>query len=143
MNSYRNLASQKIVDTLATLSSRIGERFPGSGLLRVCQELTVMAEQTSERAQRIARRNIPLLTLVGALLALAAVTVIWLVTKALDLEKSTELTNVMQGVDAGGREIARQPVAHLLPGWRRFRRRQRRRRDFDHALGVDRERGVR
>jgi hypothetical protein len=101
MNSYRNLASQKIVDTLTTLSSRIGERFPGSGLLRVCRELTVMAEQTSERAQRIARRNVPLLTLVGGLLALAAVTVIWLVTKALDLEKSTELTNVMQGVDAG------------------------------------------
>jgi hypothetical protein len=101
MNSYRNLASQKIVETLTTLSSRIGERFPGSGLLHVCQELTVMAEQTTERAEKIARPNIPLLTLIWCLLALAAATIAWLTTKALDLEASTELTNVMQGVDAG------------------------------------------
>jgi hypothetical protein len=101
MNSYRNLDSQKIVGTLTALSSRIGERFPGSGLLRVCQELTQMAEQTSERATNIARRNIPLLLLVAILLTLAVGTVAWLIGKALDLEKSTELTNVMQGVDAG------------------------------------------
>ena len=54
MNSYRNLASQKIADTLTTLAQRIGERFPGSGLLKVCRELIVMAEQTSERADKIA-----------------------------------------------------------------------------------------
>ena len=101
MNSYRNLASQKIVETLTALSSRIGERFPGSGLLNVCQELTAMAEQTTERAEKIARPNIPLLALVWCLLALAAATVAWLASKALDLEASTELTNVMQGVDAG------------------------------------------
>jgi len=52
MNSYRNLASQKIVETLTALSSRIGERFPGSGLLNVCRELTVMAEQTTDRAEK-------------------------------------------------------------------------------------------
>jgi hypothetical protein len=101
MNSYRNLASQKIVDTLTTLAARINERFPGSGLLRVCQELALMAEQTSQRAEKIARRNIPLLAGVWLLLAIGVVTILWLVSKARALETSTELTNVMQGVDAG------------------------------------------
>ena len=101
MNSYRNLASQKIADTLKTLAQRIGERFPGSGLLQVCRELIVMAEQTSERADKIARPNVPLITGVWLLLLLAAGTIVWLLGKATQLETSTELTNVMQGVDAG------------------------------------------
>lgn len=101
MNSYRNLASQKIADTLTTLAQRISERFPGSGLLQVCRELIVMAEQTSERADKIARPNVPLIAGVWLLLLLAAGTVVWLLGKAMQLEASTELTNVMQGVDAG------------------------------------------
>ncbi|MTD95186.1 hypothetical protein GIW81_12670 [Hyphomicrobium sp. xq] len=101
MNSYRNLASQKIADTLTTLAQRINERFPGSGLLQVCRELIVMAEQTSERADKIARPNVPLIAGVWLLLLLAAGTVVWLLGKAMQLEASTELTNVMQGVDAG------------------------------------------
>jgi hypothetical protein len=101
MNSYRNLASQKIADTLTTLAQRIGERFPGSGLLQVCRELIVMAEQTSERADKIARPNVPLIAGVWLLLLLAAGTIVWLLSKATQLETSTELTNVMQGVDAG------------------------------------------
>ena len=101
MNSYRNLASQKIADTLTTLAQRIGERFPGSGLLKVCRELIVMAEQTSERADKIARPNVPLIAGVWLLLLLAAGTIVWLLSKATQLEASTELTNVMQGVDAG------------------------------------------
>jgi hypothetical protein len=101
MNSYRNLASQKIAETLTTLASRIGERFPGSGLLGVCRELIAMAEQTSERADKIARPNIPLIMGVWLLLLLAASTIVWLLSKATRLEASTELTNVMQGVDAG------------------------------------------
>jgi hypothetical protein len=101
VNSYRNLASQRIAETLTTLAARIGERFPGSGLLQVCRELTVMAEQTNERAEAIARPNYLLLTGVWSLLAFAALTIAWLAFGALDLEASKELTNVMQGVDAG------------------------------------------
>ncbi|MEO8419576.1 MAG: hypothetical protein ABI457_00135 [Hyphomicrobium sp.] len=101
MNNYRNLASQKIAETLTTLASRIGERFPGSGLLGVCRELIAMAEQTSDRAEKIARPNIPLIMGVWLLLLLAASTIVWLLSKATRLEASTELTNVMQGVDAG------------------------------------------
>src|SRR4029078_7967207 len=95
MNSYRNLASQKIADTLTTLAQRIGERFPGSGLLQVCRELIVMAEQTSEREDKIGRPNVPLIAGVWLLLLLAAGTIVWLLGKATQLEASTEQTNRM------------------------------------------------
>jgi hypothetical protein len=101
MNTYRNLNVTDIVATLQMLTARIGERFPHSGLYRVCQELTLMAQQTSARAEQIARPNIPLLVLIGCLLALAGATIVWLLSKAFTLEASNELTNVMQGIDAG------------------------------------------
>ncbi len=100
MKSYRNLASQNVVETLSILGQRINERFPNSGLLRVCEELTRMAEQTTERAEKIARPNILLLAGSWALVAFGAAMIVWLGSKALTLEASTELTNVMQGVDA-------------------------------------------
>lgn len=101
MNSYRNLNTTDIVATLEQLTSRIGERFPRSGLYRVCQELTSMAKQTSERAETIARRNIWLRLITGCLLAFAGAIIVLGVNRALTLEASNELTNVMQGVDAG------------------------------------------
>jgi hypothetical protein len=101
MQTYRNLASEKIVQTLDQLAARINERFPNSGLYFVCKELSAMAEQTSTRADMIARPNIPLLLLIILLIALAAATVVLLAGRALALEASMELTNVMQGVDAG------------------------------------------
>ncbi|CAN1723893.1 conserved protein of unknown function [Hyphomicrobium sp. 1Nfss2.1] len=100
MKSYRNLASQNVVETLSILGQRINERFPNSGLLRVCEELTRMAEQTTERAEKIARPNILLLAGSWGLVAFGAAMIVWLGSKALTLEASTELTNVMQGVDA-------------------------------------------
>ena len=101
MNTYRNLNTTDIVATLEQLTSRIGERFPRSGLYRVCQELTSMAEQTSRRADKIAKPNIWIRLGTGCLLALAGAIIVLGVNRALTLEASTELTNVMQGVDAG------------------------------------------
>lgn len=101
MNSYRSLNTGDIVATLQKLTARIGERFPRSGLYRVCEELTLMAEQTSQRAEKIARANIWLRLLTWCVLAFAAAIIVGLVSKAFTLEASTELTNVMQGVDAG------------------------------------------
>jgi len=101
MKSYRNLSSEKIVETLKILATRIGERFSRSGLFYVCEELTAMADETSRRADEIARPNIALHALIWLLLATAAAMILWFAAKALALETSTELTNVMQGIDAG------------------------------------------
>jgi hypothetical protein len=101
VNTYRNLASEKIVETLGQLAQRINERFPKSGLYRVCLELAAMAKQTTRLAEKIARPHIPMLMAIWGLLALGVALIVWLALRAYNLEASTELTNVMQGVDAG------------------------------------------
>jgi hypothetical protein len=52
---YRSLDSEKIVETIGTLCRRIDERFPDSGLGRVCRELLTVAGESQERSAWIAR----------------------------------------------------------------------------------------
>ena len=47
---YRSLDSEKILATIETLSRRIAERFPGSGLSRVCEELLTIAGESQRRS---------------------------------------------------------------------------------------------
>ena len=75
---YRSLDSEKIVGTIGTLCRRIDERFPDSGLCKVCRELLTIAGESQERSAWIARphRSLRFLTwlLVGLIvLALTAV----------------------------------------------------------------------
>jgi hypothetical protein len=98
---YQTLDPDKIIETLEKLERRIGERFPGSGLLRVSSKLTSVARQTSAAIARIARPNIGLRILVALFLVLAVVIILWLAAQAVGLESSNELTSVMQGIDAG------------------------------------------
>lgn len=69
---YRSLQPDRIVETLTRLNARIGERFPNSGLLKVCAETVEAARSTSARAAAIARPNAPLRIAVGLLLAAGA-----------------------------------------------------------------------
>jgi hypothetical protein len=52
---YRSLDAEKIILTVKTLSNRIDERFPGSGLNRVCGELHTVAVKSQQRASWIAK----------------------------------------------------------------------------------------
>lgn len=97
---YHTLDPKQIIATLETLTRRIGERFPHSGLATVGGQLTDIARRTSSRVEALARPNYWMRMLVAAVLTLALGLVVWLVTKAIDLETSTELTNVMQGADS-------------------------------------------
>lgn len=53
----QSLRAQKVVETVDVLKSRISERFPQSGLLKVCSELHGTAKKTDRRARSIARPN--------------------------------------------------------------------------------------
>lgn len=100
MNSFRNLEIADIVATLQQLASRIAERFPNSGLYRVCQELTVMAQQTSARAANISRPKVWLRGLL-ALLAIGGVFGAYYIGRwMLGLRSSDELAGAMQGLEA-------------------------------------------
>jgi len=52
---YRNLDPEKIVETVIQLRNRIHERFPGSGLCRVAEELLAVAQESVERSRWIAQ----------------------------------------------------------------------------------------
>jgi hypothetical protein len=66
---YRSLEPSKIIDTLARLEARVGERFPQSGLSRVASELTALARSSAERAQALARPKLTIRISVIALIA--------------------------------------------------------------------------
>ncbi len=57
---HRNLDPEKIVETVKRLCNRIEERFPASGLGRVCGDLLEIANENKSRAEWIARPNIGL-----------------------------------------------------------------------------------
>ena len=98
---YRQLDSDKIVETLETLERRITERFEGSGLSKVCGELTAIARQTQERSSEIARPDTRLRILVGSLLLLGLVLLIQLALGVLSTAKvSNELYGTLEGIDS-------------------------------------------
>lgn len=97
---FHSLDPEKIIGTLETLVKRIHERFPHSGLEQVGYDLTDVARLTSARVESLARPNYIMRTIVGAILLLGIGALVWLAWEAHDLETSTELTNVMQGIDS-------------------------------------------
>jgi hypothetical protein len=99
--SYQALDPERIIATLETLERRIGERFPHSGLAKISTELTAIARQTTERIAGIARPYVGLRLLLAIVLAAGLACIAWLVLFAMRMEASSELTNVMQGADAG------------------------------------------
>jgi len=99
--SYQALDPERIIATLETLERRIGERFPHSGLAKISTELTAIARQTTERITGIARPYVGLRLLLAIVLAAGLACIAWLVLFAMRMEASSELTNVMQGADAG------------------------------------------
>ena len=67
---YRSLNSEKILATIETLGRRIDERFPGSGLGKVCQELLAIAGESQKRSAWIAKPQRSLRVITGALVTL-------------------------------------------------------------------------
>ena len=67
---YRSLDSEKILATIGTLSRRIAERFPNSGLDKVCQELLAVAEESQRRSAWIAKPQRSLRFIIGALVTM-------------------------------------------------------------------------
>jgi hypothetical protein len=103
--SYQTLDPERIIATLETLERRVSERFPNSGLAKISTDLTGIARQSSARIARIARPYFWLRSLLILLLASAAALIVWLLKSAqewaLSISASTEISEVVQGIDAG------------------------------------------
>ena len=77
---YRQLDEAEITQTLARLRDRIAERFPESGLGRVCAELLALANEVRDRAAYARRPHWPIR--IGVALAIAAMGAVLLAAAA-------------------------------------------------------------
>lgn len=98
---YRNLDSQKILRTIETLERRIGERFPGSGLGRVCQELVTIAEESHKRSAWIARPQRSLRIITGVLVTLMIGGLLFVLANAAWPNNRFDLVLLVQVSEAG------------------------------------------
>lgn len=97
---YRQLDSQRIVETVAALQMRIGERFPNSGLGRLVSDLHDVANETVSRAAWIQRPHLPLRLAVGTLSLLIVALLVPLLRNYREL-RLTDFSNFIQAIDAG------------------------------------------
>lgn len=97
---YRSLDANKIIETLERLEERIGGRFPGSGLSRVCAELIDVARQTSQRIEYVSRPNWTLRFLLICFVTSFFALLIYLASQATTLKGTDEWAEALQGIDA-------------------------------------------
>lgn len=97
---YRSLDAEKVSETIETLARRISERFPGSGLWKVCVGLVEISRQTSERIVEVSRPHWGLRGVLAVVQLATLVLLAVLANFALSLRASDELSDFLQGFDA-------------------------------------------
>jgi len=97
---YRTLNPDKIIETLEKLNQRISERFPGSGLSRVCGELVGIAKDSKAKAAAAAKPNYLLRFGTGLVLVLG-LALFGYVASIIEVKRGSEnLYGVLQGIEA-------------------------------------------
>lgn len=83
---YRELNPEEVIKTIGKLEQRIADRFPDSGLRKVCQELLAVAEESNEKIQwikqpilvlRVGIAAFILLVMIGIMMSVYALPVHW------------------------------------------------------------------
>ena len=98
---YRSLDSEKIVDTIGILCRRIDERFPESGLSKVCRELLTIAGESQQRSAWIAKPQRLLRITTWVLLIVMASGLVVILTHAALPRGGFDLVGLVQGLEAG------------------------------------------
>jgi hypothetical protein len=97
---YRTLNPDKIITTLEKLERRICERFPGSGLSKVCGELVGIARDSKAKAAAAARPYY-LLRASIALVVVLGVALLGYVASIIEIKRGAEnVYGVLQGIEA-------------------------------------------
>ena len=97
---YRSLDSEKIVDTIGTLYRRIDERFPDSGLGKVCRELLTIAGESQERSAWIAKPHTALRVITWLVLIIMAGGLVAVLASAAWPRGGFDLVGLVQGLEA-------------------------------------------
>ncbi len=100
MRDSLKLDPEKIIKTINLLEHRIADRFPESGLRKVCNELLVVSRQTKQNIQWITKPNVPL-RIFAYLVILTGVFGLFFSIKYIDFQiESTSLTNIVTITEA-------------------------------------------
>ena len=97
---YATLDPQQIISTLGQLERRIGERFPGAGLAKVCGELTRFASENSARVARISRPNTLLRGIIASVIVAGLISLVY-GGQIIEIKRESEnLFGILQGIEA-------------------------------------------
>ena len=99
------LSYDRIVETVVALRDRIQERFPGSGLGRVAEELLRISRITRERVEWVDRPHLPLRAGAGLLAVLVVVVVVALIATVDLTAKDVTLPEFLQALEAGVNDV--------------------------------------
>ncbi len=105
--NYRQLEPAEIIETARQLERRVNERFPGSGLGRVCGELVRVAGEADSVADALAKPNYPIRAGVTFFIILLVAAVVGLIAGLVkNLRASFEnLSDLLQGLEAGVNDL--------------------------------------
>lgn len=98
--TYVTLDAAEIVATIERLRRRIEERFPGSGLGQVCEQLLATARLGTERAAAIARPIRPLRIATSTLAVMLVLSIALIMTILRPRMGEVELGQVIQALEA-------------------------------------------
>lgn len=99
------LDPEKIEETIGRLQRRIAERFPDSGLSKVCLQLLVIGENARERSREIARPNRSLRALIGGLIVLIVAGTLATALRLNVSMKVDDFVDLVQLIEAGINDI--------------------------------------
>ncbi len=102
---YRQLDLGKIILTIETLRGRIAERFPESGLSKVCEEMLRVSQNVAARCEEITKPilGIRLVTYVLASLVLAAPVLVFIYLST--PSTTPDMWQFIQVLEAGSNEL--------------------------------------
>lgn len=123
---YRSLDSEKILATIETLSRRIAERFPASGLNKVCKELLTIADESQKRSAWIAKPQKSLRILTGVLVVLIIAGLLLVLANAAWPRNGFDLVVLVQVSEAGlnGFLLLGAAILFLITAETRIKRRR-------------------
>jgi hypothetical protein len=98
---YRSLDSERIIRTIEVLGRRIDERFPGSGLSGVCQDLLAIAGESQKRSAWIAKPQRSLRIIVGTLITIMIASLFFVLANASWPKSGFDLIVLVQASEAG------------------------------------------
>lgn len=102
---YRKLSLEETVETIERLILRIEDRFPESGLSKVCRELKDIANESSKKIAFISKPIIWLRILFGVVILIGFGTLIYSISLLKVSNETIQLVDLLQGAEASVNDI--------------------------------------